>query len=427
MYMKRIKRIEVGVSASVTSAALIITLLSMVGCSSESQPESSADSQLQGGDSVTEQAIPSLPEQPFNYAVIELPQHYRVNTFAAGAQLQRAAIELDNTPVDNPITDHGATLGRVLFYDRRLSANGSIACASCHQSDHGFSDANRLSEGFDGEDTRRHSMGLANAVFYQSGKFFWDERAETLEAQVLMPFQDPVEMGLSLEELNQRVMAQSYYGPLFERAFGDAQVTSERIAKALAQFIRAMVSISAKYDQARVEVDNAAQDFPGFTAQENLGKRLFFLPRQLADGQSTNCAGCHISEAFVGAASMPLRGTTSATNNGLDIDSSVDHGVFESSGNTNDQGKFKVPSLKNVGVTPPYMHDGRFATIEEVVEHYSTAIQPHPNLSPILRAANGEPVRFNFTDAEKAALVAFLHTLTDYNMMADEKFSDPFQ
>ena len=369
----------------------------------------------------------NLPEEYFNYANIALPIHYTENGFPPAFQFQ-PAIAYDNTPENNAITNAGATLGRVLFYDKKLSANGTIACASCHKAEHGFSDPNILSEGFEGSHTRRHSMGLINARFYADGRFFWDERAVTLEDQVLMPFQDDVEMGLSLEELINIANEQTYYPILFEDAFGDNTITSERISKAIAQFIRSLVSTTSKYDQARSEVESAVADFPGFTDQENHGKRLFYFPRTLTNGVNGNCVGCHQTEAFVGplpSNAGPL--TSFATSNGLDVTSTIDLGVNESTGNPRDIGKFKVPSLRNISIRPPYMHDGRFASIEEVVEHYSSGIQNHTNLISPLVNEDGEVGRFNFTQEEKEALVAFLNTLTDNEMLSDEKYNDPFK
>jgi len=332
------------------------------------------------------------------------------------------------SPADNQITDAGATLGRVLFYDKKLSANGTISCASCHQAEHGFSDPDILSTGFDGGHTRRHSMGIVNARYYAGGQFFWDERAATLEEQVLMPFQDEIEMGLTLQELIEITNEQTYYPPLFEDAFGDETVTSERVSKALAQFIRSLVSTTSKYDEARGEVESAIVDFPGFTELENQGKRLFYLPRQLTNGVNGNCVGCHQTEAFVG----PLPGNpgplnTFATSNGLDLVSTIDLGVGEATGRNGDNGKFKVPSLKNIAIRPPYMHDGRFATLEEVIDHYSSGIQNHPNLISPLVNSDGEVGQFNFSQIEKDALLAFLRTLTDNQMISDEKYNDPFQ
>lgn len=369
----------------------------------------------------------NLPEDNLNYSNIELPSHLSNNEFPTQFQF-RALSEYDNTPIGNSITDEGATLGRVLFYDKKLSANGTISCASCHQAEHGFTDPNILSEGFEGRLTRRHSMSIVNARYYADGRFFWDERAETLEDQVLMPFQDDVEMGLTLQELINIVSEQTYYPPLFANAFGDEDITSDRISKALAQFIRSMVSTTSKYDQARSVVSSPIVDFPDFTELENQGKRLFYLPRELTNGVNGNCVGCHQTEAFVGPfPSNPGPLTSFATTNGLDATSTTDFGVFETTGNNRDIGVFKVPSLRNIAIRPPYMHDGRFATLEEVIEHYSSGIQNHASLISPLVNSNGEAGQFNFTQEEKEALVAFLETLTDNAMLEDEKYTNPFK
>ena len=368
----------------------------------------------------------NLPENYFNYANIQLPSYYTSSQFPAQFQFQ-AVTAYDNTPSDNQITDAGATLGRVLFYDKKLSSNGTVSCASCHQAEHGFSDPNVLSEGFNGGLTRRHSMGIVNARFYAGGQFFWDERAETLEDQVLMPFQDEVEMGLTLPQLVQIVNEQTYYPTLFNNAFGEETITSNKISKALAQFVRSMVSTTSRYDQARTEVTSPVVDFPSFTTQENQGKQLFYAPRQLTNGVMGNCVGCHQTEAFVGplpTTNIPL--TTFATTNGLDATSLIDLGVNEATGNPNDIGKFKVPSLKNIAIRPPYMHDGRFANLEEVIDHYSNGIQNHSSLITPLVNTSGQVGQFNFTQIEKDAIIAFLNTLTDEEMIKDEKYSDPF-
>ena len=331
--------------------------------------------------------VPVLPETPHNYANIELPDHYLLNRFPGNPPGQSSVIDTDNTPANNPTTDEGATLGRVLFYDIKLSANGTTSCASCHVQANGFSDPNVLSVGFAGETTRRHSMGLANARFGAAGSFFWDERAETLEDQVLMPFQDPAEMGLTLDELVSIVQSQPYYPGLFADAFGDPAVTTDRISRALAQFVRSIVSVTSRYDEGAELVADPTQPFPNFTAQENLGKTLFFAPIP-AGGAS--CSACHVTESFVNPSNAPP-GLTTSTNNGLDAVSTDDLGVAETSLRAQDEGKFRVPSLKNIGVTQPYMHDGRLATLADVVEHYNSGIQPHPNLSPVLQRPAGSP------------------------------------
>jgi len=356
-----------------------------------------------------------LPETPYDYSSFDLPEHLTTNVLRGPGQ--NAAADNENTPTDNPITDAGATLGRVLFYDTQLSANGTIACASCHKQELGFSDDAQLSVGFDGGSTRRHSMSLINARWYGRGRFFWDERARTLEEQVLEPFQDPVEMGMTLEQVVEAVESQEFYAPLFEEAFGSEEVNEEKIAYALAQFIRSLTSTSSKYDEGRVAVNMPLDDFPNFTESENNGKRLFFLPATLGGG---GCIGCHSTEAFINPDNGP-------TNNGLDPESTDDLGVFEAINNPRFLGSFKVPSLKSVALTAPYMHDGRFQTLEEVVEHYNSGVQAHPNLGIALQDPEGNPIRLNFTEQEKQDLVNFLKTLTDESLVVDERFSDPFQ
>lgn len=164
-------------------------------------------------------------------------------------------------------------------------------------------------------------------------------------------------------------------------------------------------------------MNNPNDNFPNFTAEENQGKRLFF---NRIDQGGMDYVRCHETDAFISRANGP-------TNNGLDAQSTIDQGVFEATGNRGDIGRFKVPSLRNIEVTAPYMHDGRFQTLSEVIEHYNSGIQNHRNLDNALRGPDGQPVRFNLTDAQKSAMEAFLLTLTDQNFLADEKFGDPFE
>lgn len=349
-----------------------------------------------------------LPAEPYNYADTEFPPHFHEETL--GFAFQQSVLSDDTTPPDNPITDHGATLGRVLFYDKNLSANRTVACASCHVAELGFSDDRVFSEGFEGGLTERHSMGLVNARFYRSRSFFWDQRAETLEVQVLMPFQDEVEMGMTLEGLVARIEAGDYYPPLFEAAFGDPEVTPDRISKAIAQFVRSIVSFDSKYDEGRAQVPHRLASFPNFTAQENRGKWLF---SNTPPNGGVACAFCHGGEAQL---------AIEATNNGLDPDHSTDRGYGGVTNRIADGSKFKVPSLRNVELRPPYMHDGRFATLEEVIEHYSENVQRNPNLGPPFIGLGS----LRLSDGDKAALVAFLRTLTDHSVGADPKYLDPF-
>lgn len=350
----------------------------------------------------------NLPETPYNYSNIDLPQHFE--TFE---------VDRTDTEGDNMITDAGATLGRVLFYDKAFSANNTISCASCHDPSAGFSDPLQFSEGFEGGFTGRNSMGLSNARYYENGHFFWDERAETLEDQVLMPIQDPVEMGTDLDELVAEIQEMEYYPYLFEQAFGDEEITSERISLALAQFVRSIVSFESPYDVG-LEGANGNRDanFSNFSVLENQGKALFF-------GRA-GCDRCHETDLFI----MP-----EARNIGLDMEY-TDQGLGNVTGLESDNGKFKSPSLRNIEFTAPYMHDGRFATLEEVVDFYNTEVEDHPNLAPQMRVPSGPPgtpvdpnaeiQRLDLTDTEKAALVAFMKTLSDPNCLNDVKYSDPF-
>ena len=344
----------------------------------------------------------NLPAQPFEYANQPLPDHMLLNTVKA----------VDNTPAHNPVTNWGATLGRVLFYDKNLSLNGTIACASCHVQENAFSDANVKSVGFEGGETKRHSMGIINARYYREGSFFWDVRAATLEDQVLMPFQDSIEMGMTLELVKERVQSKPFYPILFERAFGSSDISTERISLALSQFVRSIISYRSKYDEGRALVASQFEDFPNFTEEENRGKELFMI---LGDGM--RCLFCHANESF---------NSQTIANNGLDP-VVVDQGVGGITGNPNEMGLFKAPSLKSIALRAPYMHDGRFSTLMEVIEHYDTGIQPHPNLDETLKDfQTGEPKRFYLSQKDKQALFNFLLTLTDSALVTDEKFSDPF-
>ena len=346
----------------------------------------------------------NLPSTPFNYANPALPGY--LNTPNIIGQV--------NTPANNPITDNGATLGRVLFYDKNISVNNTIACASCHKQAFAFSDPLAKSNGFNGGLTGRNSMPLTDAKYYPNGRFFWDQRAATLEDQVLMPIQDAVEMGMTLPNLETKLKALAYYPPLFQKAFGDNNITSDRISKALAQFVRSIVSYQSKYDAGRGAFPPGpllpGTVFANFTPQENQGLQIF-------TGPQGGCVPCHGTETFT---------APQEKNNGLDL-TTIDRGFGAVLNNTNFDATFKVGSLRNIELTAPYMHDGRFTTLDQVVEHYSSGVKNHPNLSQQLRLPNGQPRLANLTVQEKTALVAFLRTLTDAAMIADVKYSNPFK
>jgi cytochrome c peroxidase len=347
---------------------------------------------------------PQLPATTLAYrdAARGLPDYF-TNTNANGS-----VADADNTPPTNAITDAGATLGRVLFYDQRLSINNTTSCASCHQQARGFSDPRALSVGFAGGQTARHSMGLSNARFYENGRFFWDERAATLEDQVLQPIQNDVEMGMTLPRLTAKLAATDFYPGLFQAAFGSTEVNSDRISKALAQFVRSLTSYQSKYDTALAAGPGSVNTV--FTPLERQGLQLFGGPLAGPGPGGAGCARCH--EATAQIASQPR-------NNGLNATNAVDAGAGG--------GRFKVPSLRNIAVRGTFMHDGRFSSLAQVVEFYNSGVQANPNLDRAMRDRNGNPQRLNLTQAEKAALVAFMATLTDQIFLTDPKFGDPFQ
>jgi cytochrome c peroxidase len=339
-------------------------------------------------------ATPTLPATPYGYvdASVPLPEHFLASIDG------ESVVSHDNTPTENPTTDAGATLGRVLFYDPRLSANDGLSCAGCHNPVLGFSDPPAQSVGFAGALTRRHSPGLANGRFYNRGRFFWDERAPTLEAQALMPIQDAGEMGLSLNDLTAKLEATPYYPPLFAAAFGTPEVTGDRVSKAIAQFVRSLVSGGSRYDQGVAA--GGAPDFGGvLTPEEIEGEALF---------RSTGCAACHTTVAQV---------SDSIHNIGLDA-VSTDTGAG--------RGAFKAPSLRNVAVRPRFMHDGRFTSLRQVIDFFDAGVRPNPDLDPRLKAADGTPKQLGLSSDQKAALVAFLGTLTDSTFLTSPRFANPF-
>lgn len=340
--------------------------------------------------------VPILPVAALSYsdASNPLPRHFFQAAPNAGAP-----VAADNTPSTNLTTNAGATLGRVLFYDRRLSVNDRVSCSSCHQQQFAFSDTAKLSRGFAGGVTGRHSMALANARFYASARFFWDERAASLEAQVLQPIEDTTEMGLKLPDMVTKLVATTYYPALFDAAFGSPEVTSERVALALSQFVRSLVTVNSTFDRAF-----GANGVPNFaavlTAEELTGQNLF--------AGRAGCARCHGTSAHI---------SDNVHNTGLDA-TITDAGAGD--------GRFKAPSLRNIAVRPPYMHDGRFQSLEQVVAFYDAGVQNNPRLDNRLRGPNGQPQRLNLSSAERAALVAFLGTFTDRTFLTDVRYANPF-
>jgi cytochrome c peroxidase len=337
-----------------------------------------------------------------NYSAPKLPAYF-----------DKTVEVLDNSPASNAVNDRVATLGRVLFYDLRLSTNDRASCASCHQQALGFTDSMRFSNGIIGAaTTEAHAMRLGNLRYWRPGTAFWDRRAASVEAQTSQPFHSLVEMGWGgdaggFDVLIRKMDATAYYPDLFDWAFGSSAITEPRIQQALAQFVRAMISSSSRWGTGYAQVfspdaPNRALDLdlPNFTRQENRGRQLFMTA---VEQEGAGCSSCHLPPTFALAAD--------ARSNGLDA------------GETR---LFKAPSLRSVGLTGPYMHDGRFATLAEVVDFYDHGIQDGPALDPRLRQG-GWPRRLNLSAADRAALVAFLMTLNDTALTTNARFSDPFR
>ncbi|MCD6018699.1 MAG: cytochrome-c peroxidase [Bacteroidetes bacterium] len=328
-----------------------------------------------------------------------------------------AAISATGSANQGKVTNAGARLGRALFYDTKLSKNNAVACASCHKQDLAFADNVAFSSGFDGGKTGRNSMSIINAL--DAKGFFWDNRTQDLNDMVLQPIRHQIEMGLeSSDFLITKLKATSYYPMLFHDAFGSTEITKELVGKAMAQFIFSMVTGNTKADQANVIIGGWNTNSSILTPDERQGSAIF---------QNKGCAGCH--------AGNNLRGWNdlSFANIGLDYDY-PDKGMGALTADASQNGVFKIPSLRNVALTAPYMHDGRYATLEQVVEHYNSGIIYNPTLSPQLKKMDpityqpmNEAVKMNMSDDDKRCLVAFLKTLTDYALITDPKFSDPFK
>lgn len=339
----------------------------------------------------------------------------------------------DTMPESNETTDMGATLGRVLFFDKQLSLNNSIACASCHMQEYGFADTAKFSRGHDGELTRRNAMTLINARYHQGDKYGWDERANALEEMVLLPIEDGIEMNISLDSLVSRLATLEYYPVLFRNAFGSEEINKTKISYALAQYVRSIVSYGSKFDEGLElvgtdETGEGLEAFPNYTDQERLGHNIFFSNTE----HEANCLYCHGSPAMVVPEDQAANQVDydQPKNNGLELNY-ADNGVGEISGLAADNVKFRVPSLRNIELTAPYMHDGRFKTLEEVVDHYNDGVKQHNSLHFRLSLVDdgppgGTPNKLNLSQNEKDALVAFLKTLTDDQITIDQKFSDPF-
>jgi len=313
-------------------------------------------------------------------------------------------------PIDNPMTEAGIELGRFLFFDPILSGNEKMACADCHFPQSGFTDNLAVSTGTDGTAGLRSSMSLVNAGYFTKG-LFWDGRIQTLEEQALLPVEDVIELHNDWESVVEKMQAHNDYPTRFRKAFGintTDEITKELAVKAIAQFERSLLSFNSKYDRV---VRN--EEF--FEEAELNGFELFFdVPNNLPDAE---CGHCH---------NAPLFTVNQYFNNGIDsvgsLEDFVDKGLGAVTNNPFDNGKFRAPSLRNIALTAPYMHDGRFETLEEVIDHYNSGAHFADNIDPLIKTRG-----LGLTEQHKKDLIAFLHALTDTSFANNPAFQNPFE
>jgi cytochrome c peroxidase len=319
-------------------------------------------------------------------------------------------------PSDNPLTEEGVELGRKLFYDPILSLDNSISCASCHKQEFAFSDNKKFSIGINGQLSERNSMPIFNLSWVQNFapvvngrplRFFWDGSSPTLEEQALKPITNPLEMGETLPNVIRKLNEHPTYPQLFKRAFGADSITTTHLAKAISQFERIIISSGAKIDRYFFNPETGRRfDTTVFTEQERRGMLVFNTE------EKGDCFHCH-------NVSSPFSSNFNFHNNGH---RSNDEGLKRVTGNTEDIGKFRTPSLRNLVYTAPYMHDGSIATLEEVVEHYNSGVvRSFPTDALYLKHPDG----LNLSEQEKADLVAFLKTMSDPSLTTNQKFSKP--
>lgn len=306
-------------------------------------------------------------------------------------------------PEDNQLTEEGVSLGRYLFYDPILSVDSSISCSSCHLQALAFTDGKAVSNGIYGRKGRRSAPSLVNVGYHYKG-LFWDGRSPSLEEQAIHPIEDTLEMGNTWTAVVERLQQHPSYPEMFRKAFGISRegISREWIVRALSQFQRTIISADSKYDRVIGGTDH-------FTEEEQRGMTIFFDASE--ELPFSECGHCHTD---------PLFTHLGLENNGVDFDEDItrDKGKGALSGHSFDDGQFKVPTLRNIALTAPYMHDGRFGTLEEVIDHYASGGHPGPNVSPNVRP-------LTLTEKDKQALIAFLNTLTDSTLLYNEALSDP--
>ena len=324
--------------------------------------------------------------------------------------LVNGTLPTPNLPADNPLTVAKVELGRKLFYDQRLSRDNSISCASCHRQENAFSDPRVLSLGVNKTEGKRHAMAIFNMAWNGNG-FFWDGRAASLREQSLMPIQDELEMHETLPGVIQKLSHDMDMKLSFAQAFGTTVITPENISLALESFMLSIVSDNSKYDQYLAGTAT-------LTESEERGRVLFFTEYNefFPNTSGADCAHCHAGNNFENDQYM---------NNGIDTDSEfTDFGYELVTGDPSDRAKFKVPSLRNIEVTGPYMHDGRFETLEEVVDHYNEHVKNSSTVNLALLSTTSTGLMLD--EQDKIDLVNFLKTLTDESLLTNPNYKDPY-
>jgi cytochrome c peroxidase len=374
------------------SLSLISALITIVACNKI--PESKTNFS----------ETPNLPTTPYDYLQIE----------ESGIKKDLSSIINDQSTQTFNITNHTIALGRVLFYDRALSINNSVSCGTCHKQSLAFADNSEFSIGFANKLTTRNSMAILNSA--NNNNMFWDSRATSPFEMSLMPVFNHIEMGMESDEmLVNKLKNKTYYTELFNKAYNSSEITKEKISTAITHFVSSIFSKQSKFDKGQLN------DFKDFSSVELLGKDLFF-------SSDLKCSECHSGNNF-SAPDFPGGaygfssfgpgndfGPRGTANIGLDM-------VYQDNGRGN--GLFKIPSLRNIALTGPYMHDGRFKTLDEVLDHYSHGIKKHPNLDHKF-LKNNKVKSLNLSESDKYALKMFLNTLTDFQLISDKKFSNPF-
>ncbi len=325
----------------------------------------------------------NLPETPYEYNYINTPNG------------KVAVLYEDSSLINN----NKATIGRVLFYDKALSFNNSTACASCHIQGNGFSDLNQFSVGFEGKTTKRNSMPISNLFDNRHTGYFWDTRESKIEQMVFAPIQDHIEMGFSqINVITEKLNNLKYYKNLFKTTYGDETISTDRMRECLSQFLYSIVNKNTKFDQ------GLRTNFSNFSPNETRGMELFKL---------LECNSCHFLDAKFSPEGAKRE---KFANVGLDAEN-IDPGK---------DGLYRIPDLRNIALTAPYMHDGRFNSLSDVINHYGSGIQKNPNLSDELKEKKTNLID-SYYGTKRADIIAFLNTLTDQVTTKDAKYSNPFE